>query len=84
MAATEPITINADPEAARAYNNASPRQREQLDFILSLQLLAATQKFPPLLDVMDEISRKAQQRGLTPETLETLLQHEEYGALGFR
>lgn len=74
MASTEPITINVDPEAARAYNDASPEQREQLDFILSLRLLAATKQFPPLLDLMDGIGRKAQERGLTPELLETLLE----------
>jgi hypothetical protein len=76
VAATEPITINVAPEAARAYNNASPKEREQLDFILSLQLLAATQKLPPLLDLMDEISRKAEERGLTPDILEEILRDE--------
>lgn len=76
MAATEPITIRVAPEAARAYNNASPEVREQLDFILSLQLLAATQKQTPLLDLMNDISRKAQERGLTPELLDEILREE--------
>jgi hypothetical protein len=74
--ATEPITIHVAPEAARAYNDASPEEREHLDFILSLQLLAATQKLPPLLDLMDDISRKAQERGLTREMLEEILSEE--------
>lgn len=76
MASTEPITINVDPEAARAYNNASPEQREQLDFILSLQLLAATRKVPPLLELMDDIGRNARERGLTPEGLEAILRDD--------
>jgi hypothetical protein len=76
MAATEPITIRVAPEAARAYKSATPEEREQLDFLLSLQLLAATQKLPPLLDLMDDISRGAHERGLTPELLEELLRDE--------
>jgi hypothetical protein len=57
-------------------NNASPEEREQLDFVVSLQLLAATQKLPPLLDLMGDSSHRAQDRGLTPELLEELLREE--------
>jgi hypothetical protein len=76
VAATEPITIHVAPEAARAYNNASPEEREQLDFVLSLQLLAATQKLPPLLDLMGDIGQRAQDRGPTLELLEELVREE--------
>ena len=58
--------------------NASPEEREHLDFLLSLRLLAATQQFPPLLDLMDDISRNAQERGLTPEMLEEILRDGAY------
>jgi hypothetical protein len=76
VADTEPITIHVAPEAARAYNSASAEARERLEFILRLRLLASTQKLPPLLDLMEDTSRKAQERGLTPEILEGLLREE--------
>lgn len=77
MAATEPITINVDPEAARIFKNASPEQRQQLELLISLNLRSFTQ--PParsLTEVMDEIGRKAEERGLTPEILEEILRDE--------
>jgi hemoglobin-like flavoprotein len=73
VAATEPITINVDPEVARAFNSASPEEREQLELLINLQLIAATRQLPPLEELMDEIGRKAQERGLTPEILEDIL-----------
>ena len=77
MAATEPITINVDPEAAHLQErlvNASPDQRQKLELLISLHLRSFTQ--PParsLTEVMDEIGRKAEERGLTPEILEEIL-----------
>lgn len=77
MAATEPITINVDPEAARIFKNASPEQRAKLELLISLQLRSSSQQpARSLTEVMDEIGRKAQERGLTPEILEEILRDE--------
>jgi hypothetical protein len=73
VAATEPITINVDSDAARAFNNASPEKRRQLELLITLQLIASTRQLPPLDELMDEIGRKSQERGLTPEILDGIL-----------
>ena len=70
---TEEITIRVDAQAAGAYRSASDEERRKLDLLLSLKLTDATQSNRSLKDVTREISRKAQERGLTPEILEALL-----------
>ena len=67
------ITIQVSPKAARAYETATAEERRKLDALLSLKLSEAARHPRPLTEVMDEVSRKAQQRGLTPEILEELL-----------
>lgn len=69
----EPITIQVDPEAALAYRSVSEEQRRKLDLLLSLRLREVTRPGASLEDVMDELSRKAQERGLTPEALQSIL-----------
>jgi len=73
---TEPITICVDAEAARAFKAASPEERQKLEAILSLRLKEATGSGESLREIMGEISRKAQERGLTPETLRAILDEE--------
>jgi hypothetical protein len=72
---TEEITIQVDTEAARAYRAASEQERRKLDLLLNLRLHDALGSSGSLGDLMRELSRKAQERGLTPETLESIL-HE--------
>jgi len=72
---TEEITIRGDPEAAQAYRAASEQDRRKLDLLVSLRLHDALHPSGSLKELMREISRKAQQRGLTPEILESIL-HE--------
>lgn len=72
---TEEITIRVEPEAAQIYRTASQEERRKLDLLLSLKLTDTTQSSRSLQEVMDEISQKAQERGLTPELLDQLL-HE--------
>jgi hypothetical protein len=72
---TEEITIRVDPEAAEAYRSASDDVRRKLDLLLSLRLHEALRPGKSLPEVMREISRKAQERGLTPDILESIL-HE--------
>ena len=70
---TEEITIRVDPEAARAYRTAPEEERRKLDLLLSLHLQDVLRPGGSLQELMREISRKAQERGLTPEILETIL-----------
>jgi len=69
----EEITIRVDSESARAYRSVPEEERRKLDLLLSLRLWEATHGDIPLKELMREISRKAQARGLTPEILEAIL-----------
>jgi hypothetical protein len=71
--ASEAITIRVSREAARAYEAASEEERRKLDALLSLKLTEVMRVETPLEEVMSDISRKAQERGLTPEALSALL-----------
>jgi len=72
---TEEITIRVDAEAARAYRSAREEDRRKLDLLLSLRLHDALRPGVSLGELMRDISREAQQRGLTPEILDSIL-HE--------
>ena len=73
---TIPITIQVDPQAARAFASVTPEMRRKLETLLSLRLLEATRNPESLSQVMSEISRNAQARGLTPDMLQDLLNDE--------
>jgi hypothetical protein len=68
------ITIPLDPQTARAYECATPEEKQKIQALLSLWLreLAAGQ-YPQLQQVLDEVGRKAKASGLTPEILDSLL-----------
>jgi hypothetical protein len=70
---TQTITIRVSPEAARVYNTTTDEQRRQLEALLSLKLTEVARTTRPLKEIMSEMGRKAQARGLTPEILESLL-----------
>ena len=73
MSAMQTINIQVTPEAAKAFRNASATERKKLELLLTLRLLEVTRARKPLEEVMREISRSAQARGLTPEILDDLL-----------
>ena len=73
---TEQITIRVDTEAARAFKSASEEERRKLEALLSIRLVEATKTSGSLKQIMSEISRKAQERGLTPEILRSILDEE--------
>ena len=73
---TEEIIIHVDPAAARAYRAASDQERKRLDILLSLRIHDALHPSGSLPELMRDLSRKAQERGLTPEILEAIL-HEQ-------
>ena len=70
---TEPITIEVDEAAARVFKNASPEERRTLEALVSLQLLEASTPRQSLRELMDTVSRRAQERGLTEEILQEIL-----------
>ncbi len=75
--ATETITIQLDSEAARVFKAARPEEQKKMEALLSLWLkeIATTENLT-LKEVMDDIGRTAQERGLTPEILESILNEE--------
>jgi hypothetical protein len=73
MLTTETITIQVTPEIAKAFRSASPSERKKMELLLNLRLLEATRQSKPLEQVMREISRSAQERGLTEDILTELL-----------
>lgn len=73
---TEEITIHVGPEAARTYRSASDEDRRKLDLLLSLKLTDVGRTTGSLKEVMREISRKAQERGMTPDILASILNEE--------
>ena len=75
--ATATIALEVDADTARAFAAASPEDRRKLQLLLSLRLRELTARpARPLHEIMDEIGRYAESRGLTPEVLESLL-HDE-------
>lgn len=74
--AAEQITVFVDPDVAKAYRSASDNERRKLDLLVSLRLRDATRSKASLKDVMREISKNAQQRGLTPEILQSILDEQ--------
>ncbi|MBN3989259.1 MAG: hypothetical protein HWQ36_01555 [Nostoc sp. NMS2] len=81
MITKEEITIKVSSEIAEAYRNASEEEREQLQLkiaaIMQSQFTMSRQKaIVRLRNTMDKISLEAQERGLTPEILESILNDE--------
>jgi hypothetical protein len=68
------ITIPLDPQTARAYDSAAPEQKRKIQALLSLWLRELTAgEYPSLQKVLDDAGRKAKDRGLTSEILDSLL-----------
>jgi hypothetical protein len=72
--ATASITIQVSEEAARAYAEVTPDERQKIELLLDLQLRdLTTLPRKSLQTIMDELGAKAAARGLTPAALESLL-----------
>ena len=69
----EEITIRVDSKAASVYRTAPEEERRKLDLLLSLRIKNATRPEASLKEVMRDNSRKAQERRLTPEIIDSLL-----------
>ncbi len=71
---TETITLEIDSEAARLFDSASAEDREKLKVLLGVWLKEYVRADATLKEVMNELGRSAQERGLTPEILESILE----------
>ena len=71
--AIDQITVSVDPDVAEAYRSASDEDRRKLDLLVNLRLRDATRSKASLKDTMCDTSQKAQQRGLTPDGLHSIL-----------
>ncbi len=73
---SEVITISVAPEAARAFNASTAEVRQKLETLVGLWILEATKTSQSLKELMQETSRRAQERGLTPEILRSILDEQ--------
>ena len=73
---TDEITVRVGAEAADAYRTASEEDRRKLEVLISLRLREATRDGGSLKELMRQISRKAQERGLTGDVLDAILNEE--------
>lgn len=69
----ERITVSVDSEVAKAYRSASDSDRRKLDLLINLRLRDVIKPGKSLREIISEISRNAQRRGLTPEILQSIL-----------
>ena len=70
---TDEITIHVNPEVAKAYWDASQEDRRKMELLVNFQLTEFLRSPESLEEVMDEMSREAQHRGLTPALLDSIL-----------
>ena len=70
---TTTITVKADTDLAQAYRSAPAKDKSKFGLLLSLWLRELFTRSTSLTDLMDELSDKAEARGLTPEKLEEML-----------
>lgn len=82
MITKEEITIKVPFEVAEAYRNATEEEREQLQ--LKIGAIMQSQFITPRLEsitrlrnTMDKASLEAQERGLTPEILKSILNDDK-------
>ena len=72
----ERITVSVDSDVASIYRSASDEERRKLDLLINLRLRDATESRKSLRDIMSEVSRNSQRRGLTQEMLQSILDDE--------
>jgi hypothetical protein len=67
---TRKITLRVDADLAQAYQSASAKEQSKLRLLLDLWLRELFTRSTSLKSLMDELSDRAQARGLTAEQLE--------------
>jgi len=67
------VNLSLENETAKIYQRASSAEKKKMQVLLSLWLREFEKPSISLDKLMDDVSRKAQERGLTPEILESIL-----------
>jgi len=69
------VTVNVpvDNQTAKIYQNASSADKKKMQLLVNLWLREFEKPSITLEKLTDDVSRKAQERGLTPEILESIL-----------
>ena len=67
------VNIPLDDETAKIYQKAPSADKKKMQLLLSLWLREFEKPSITLDKLMDDVSRKAQERGLTPEILDSIL-----------
>ena len=67
------VNIPLDTDTARIYETAPLTDKKKMQILLSLWLREFEKPSISLDKLMDDISRKAQERGLTPDILDSIL-----------
>ena len=67
------ITLQVDADLAQVYRSAPAADQSKLELLLNLWLRELLARSTSLTALMDELSDKAQARGLASEKLEELL-----------
>jgi hypothetical protein len=70
---TATITLQVDADLAQLYTSAPADDQSKLSLLMNLWLRELFLRSTSLKSLMDELSDKAQARGLTAEKLETIL-----------
>ncbi len=70
---TETIVLEVDADLAKAYREAPESDQSKLSLLLNLWLRALLGRPTSLTALMDELSDKAEERGLTADKLADML-----------
>ena len=76
---TKTINLRVSADVADAYESASSEEKRKLEALLSSRLREVVRhrkRERSLEEIMDEMSRRAQERGLTQEKLDEILNEE--------
>jgi hypothetical protein len=74
---TETISLQVESEVARFYNDSPQTDKQKMQALFGNWLKQyAEADVDSLKRTMDELSRNARERGLTPEILDSLLREE--------
>jgi hypothetical protein len=76
---TKTINLRVSADVADAYESVSSEEKRKLEALLSSRLREVVRhrkRERSLEEIMDEMSRRAQERGLTQEKLDEILNEE--------